>query len=330
MSSLVIAPPEDEFMRKWCLALIGLIWVGACGPLQSYNEPGVDGAEGVGRAESPLPTTAGTVPPDPSIPLASSGRYLTTSGGSFSMAKVMSMTISSNRVVRGFDSDGVNLYVLTRTDQGGGIVRWNLMRTEVNGGTWVEQCSFLDDGSFGGGLVLTETGFATLGTSCSNCSPSGHWVRKFNAICGSAGSFLLPGRSARISYSSGSASGNLSYLGTNKFGFEDQYRGYYIFDTQSLSYEAEMKGASLAGQSVSFEGYSVLQFRAEGGWAIGSKLWKISRNGQPEAWGSLPSTTYPLIGQNVEYVTRVGANHIAILTLSTGQFHVFVLDVRNF
>lgn len=44
----------------------------------------------------------------------------------------------------------------------------------------------------------------------------------------------------------------------------------------------------------------------------------------------LPTTTYPLIGQNVEYVTRVGANHIAILTLSTGQFHVFVLDVRNF
>jgi hypothetical protein len=73
-----------------------------------------------------------------------------------------------------------------------------------------------------------------------------------------------------------------------------------------------------------------MQFRAEGGWAIDTRLWRLNRNGQPYAWGNLPTTTYPLIGQNVEYVTRVGANHIAILTLSTGQFHVFVLDVRNF
>jgi hypothetical protein len=246
------------------------------------------------------------------------------------MAKVMSMAISSNRVIRGLDSDGENLYVLVRTDQGGGIVRWNLMRTEVNGGTWVEQCSFLDDANFGGGLALLESGFATLGMPCWNCSPSAHWVRKFTATCGSAGTVLLPGHEARVSYASNRADGNLSYLGSNRYGFENRYRGYYIFDSQNLSFEPEMEGATLAGQSVSFKGSAVLQFRAEGGWAIDTRLWKLNRNGQAVAWGNLPTTTYPLIGQNVEYVSRVGANHIAILTLSTGQFHVFVLDVRSF
>lgn len=153
--------------------MLFLVLIGACGPLQSYNKPGIDGSGGVGRKEqeSPLPTTAGTFPPDPSIPLASSGRYLTTSGGHFSMAKVMSMTISSNRAIRGLDSDGAHLYLVVRTDQGGGIIRWSLMRTEVNGGNWVEQCSFLDDGYFGGGLALTDNGFATLGFPCWNCSP---------------------------------------------------------------------------------------------------------------------------------------------------------------
>ncbi len=318
---------QNEDMRVRSLGWVFLSLAGACGPLKSYE--GLDSG-GSGRIEEKLPTTIGTIPPDPGTSLASSGKYLTTSGGSFSMAKVMSMGLASNRLIRGFDSDGENLYVLIRTDQGGGIIRWSLLRTELNGGTWIEQCSFLDDGAYGGGLALTEAGFVTLGTSCGNCSPWGHWVRKLTSSCGSAGTVFLPGRTARTSYSSGSANGNLSYLGSNKYGFEEQYRGYYIFDASTLAYEPELKGASLAGQSVSFEGYSVVQFRSEGGWAIGSKLWKLNRNGQPLAWGALPTQTYPLIGQNVEYVSRVGANHLAVLTLSTGQFHVFVLDVRNF
>jgi hypothetical protein len=247
------------------------------------------------------------------------------------MAKVMTATLSSNRRVWGLDSDGNFLYVLIRTDQGGGIVRWNLMRTELNGGTWVELCSFLDDNYFNGGLVLNGNGFTTFGNRCNGCSPTRQFLRHFSMSCVEGAQTAVPGQVMTYTYSNYNKQPTPSYLGGKKFGFGTEYNGYQIYDFATQSFEPGVSSVSLAGDDIHLSSGTATRFNSTTGWAMDDKLWKLDRKRSPIAWGKLPSTTYPYLSAwDTAFLAPAGPNHLAILSVSNGAFYVFVLDVTNF